>query len=62
MIVKNRKTSRTDEEAEIKLIAKSILEEARKRARYEMDCLTDVILQEARVIARYARKRPFYIS
>jgi hypothetical protein len=47
---------------DLKKIAKSILKEARKRAKYEMDCLTDLVLQEAKVISRYARKRPFYIS
>ena len=47
---------------EIKVIAKTILEEAKKRAKYEMDCLTELVLQEARAISRYARTRPFYIA
>ena len=64
MTTKNRKAPQTEYEAkdEIKIIAKSILIEAKKRAKYEMDCLTDLVLQEARIIARYARKKPFYIS
>ncbi len=56
-----RKMEPTADE-ELKAIAKTILEEARKRAKYEMDCLTEHVLQEAKAIARYARKRPFYIS
>ena len=47
---------------EIKVISKTILKEAKKRAKYEMDCLTELVLQEARIAARYARKRPFYIA
>jgi ElaB/YqjD/DUF883 family membrane-anchored ribosome-binding protein len=47
---------------EIRSIAKQILAEARKRARYEMECLTQAVLHEARVVARYAKDRPFYIS
>ncbi|MFH0897023.1 MAG: hypothetical protein V1850_03105 [Candidatus Bathyarchaeota archaeon] len=52
--------ARTDDD--IKVIAKTILEEAKKRAKYEMNCLTELVLEEARAIARYARKRPFYIA
>ena len=47
---------------EIKVISKIILEEAKKRAKYEMDCLTEFVLQEARIVAQYAQKRPFYIA
>ncbi len=47
---------------ETKAIAKTILKAAKKQAKYEMDCLAEYILQEARVVARYARERPFYIA
>ena len=47
---------------DIKAIARTILEEARKRAKYDMDCLTELVLQEAKIVARYSKKRPFYIS
>lgn len=57
-----RKNVSLQADDEIKAIAKTILEEARKRAKYEMDCLTELVLQEARAIARYARRRPFYIT
>ena len=50
------------QEDEVKLIAKMVLKEAKKRAKYEMECLTEFLLQEAKVISRYAQKRPFYIS
>ena len=51
-----------DDEDEVKKIAKTILQEARKRAKFEMDCLTDMVLQEAKIVARYAQQRPFYIA
>jgi hypothetical protein len=47
---------------ELKAIAKAVLKEAKKRAKYEMECLTELVLHEARIVARYARNRPFYIS
>jgi hypothetical protein len=59
MPVKNR-AAKPDEE--VKAIAKAVLKEAKKRAKYEMECLTELVLQEARIVARYARNRPFYIS
>ncbi len=60
---KRKRTDRpAEEDDEVKKIAKTILEEARKRAKYEMDCLTDMVLQEAKIVARYAQRRPFYIS
>ena len=64
MTAKSKKMPRTDIETEdeLKMIARSVLEAAKKRAKYEMDCLTDLVLQEAKVTARYARKKPFYIS
>lgn len=57
---RKKKAANADEET--KVIAKSILKEAKKRAKYEMDCLTELVLQEARIVARYARKKPFYIA
>ena len=64
MTLKNKKDLKDVEEAknDIRKIAKSILKEAKKRAKYEMDCLTDLVLQEAKVVSRYARTRPFYIT
>ena len=64
MTLKNKKILKDEDISrdDLKKIAKSILKEARKRAKYEMDCLTDLVLQEAKVISRYAKKRPFYIS
>ena len=59
MTVKN-KVTKPDEE--VKAIAKAVLSEAKKRAKYEMECLTELVLHEARIVARYARNRPFYIS
>ena len=56
-----RKTTRQNDD-DVKLIAKTILEEANKRAKYEMDCLTELVLVEARAIARYAHKKPFYVA
>ena len=52
----------TNNDAEIKTIAQTVLDEAKKRAESEMECLTDLIIQEATIVARYARKRPFYIA
>jgi len=49
-------------EEQLRSVAKQILDEARKRARFEMECLTQMVLQEARAAARYAREKPFYIS
>jgi len=59
-MAKKKRTIKTDDET--REIAKSILDEARKRAKHEMDYLTELILQEARIAARYARERPFYIA
>jgi ElaB/YqjD/DUF883 family membrane-anchored ribosome-binding protein len=47
---------------QIHSVAKQILDEARRRARFEMECLTQMVLQEAKAAARYAREKPFYIS
>ena len=49
-------------EEQLRSVAKQILDEARRRARFEMECLTQMVLQEAKAAARYARDRPFYIS
>lgn len=58
-MARKRRLFKNDDE--IKQVAKLVLAEAKKRAKHEVDCLTDFILHEARIIARYARKRPFYI-
>ena len=58
----SRRKITPENDDETKVIAKAILKEARKRAKYEMDCLTELVLQEATIVARYARKRPFYIA
>lgn len=47
-----------EKDVEIKTITKTILDEAKKLAQSEMDCLTELVLQEAKIVARYARKRP----
>lgn len=64
MTVKYKKTLKINNKAkdEIKIIAKQILKEAKKRAKYDMECLTEFVIQEAKIISRYARKRPFYIA
>ena len=49
-------------EEQLRSVAKQILDEARRRARFEMECLTQMVLQEAKAAARYARERPFYVS
>jgi len=49
-------------EEQLRSVAKQILDEARKRARFEMECLTRMVLQEARAVTRYAKEKPFYIS
>ncbi len=50
------------EEEQLHSIAEQILNEAKKRAQFEMECLTEMVLQEAKAAARYAHKKPFYIS
>ena len=62
MKVMVRKKRAVGPDDEIKTIARQVLKEAKKRAKFEMDCLMDYILQEAKVAARYAKQRPFYIS
>lgn len=47
---------------QLRSVAKQILNEARKRAHFEMECLTQMLLQEAKAAARYSSQRPFYIS
>jgi hypothetical protein len=59
---KKGKAVKAQQDGELKVIAKRILKEAKKRAKHEMECLTEFILQEARIAARYAKERPFYIS
>ncbi len=49
-------------EEQLHSVAKQILDEAKKRAHYEMECLTQMVLTEAKAAARYAREKPFYIS
>jgi len=63
-MAKDKKTQKIDDESQedIKIIAKQILKEARRRAKHDMDCLTDLVLHEAKIISRYANKRPFYIT
>jgi len=56
-----RKKIVSEHDDQTKAIAKLVFEEAKKLAKYEMDCLTKFVLQEAKIAARYARKRPFYI-
>lgn len=64
MTVKYKKTLKINNKAkdEIKIIAKRILKEAKKRAKYDMECLTEFVIQEAKIVSRYARERPFYIA
>lgn len=57
-----RKKRLAQPEDEIKVVAKQILNEARKRAKHEMNCLTELVLHEAKIVARYSHERPFYIS
>lgn len=49
-------------EDELRSVARQILTEAKKRARFEMECLTQMVLQEARAVSRYSKNKPFYIS
>lgn len=49
-------------EDQLRSVAKQILTEAKKRARFEMECLTQMVVQEAKAAARYSRMKPFYIS
>jgi ElaB/YqjD/DUF883 family membrane-anchored ribosome-binding protein len=58
---KRRKDPMTPEE-QLRSVAQQILYEARRRAHFEMECLTQMVLQEAKAAARYARDKPFYIS
>ncbi len=60
----NRRKKKEDMPAEDQLrsVAKQVLVEARRRARYEMECLTQMVLQEARAVSRYSKSKPFYIS
>ena len=60
-MMRKKRDAKTEADDDIKAVAKAVLEEARKRAKYEMECLTELILQEAKVVSRYARDRPFYI-
>ncbi len=60
----NRRKRKEDVPAEDQLrsVAKQVLVEARRRAHYEMECLTQMVLQEARAVSRYSKSKPFYIS
>ena len=58
----SRKKRLTGTDNDIRTVAQSILEEAKKRAKNDMECLTEFVLQEAKVVSRYARSRPFYIA
>jgi hypothetical protein len=49
-------------EEQLRSVAKQILNEARRRAHFEMECLTEMVIQEAKAAARYAKKKPFYVS
>ena len=62
-MARRKRTVKMDEnDDEVRKIAEIILDEARKRAKYEMDCLTEMVLQEAKIVARYAQRKPFYIA
>jgi len=58
----SRKKKLMSPEEELRSVARQILVEARKRARFEMECLTQMVLQEAKAVARYTKTKPFYIS
>jgi hypothetical protein len=60
----NRRKKREESPAddELHLVARQILAEAKKRARFEIECLTQMVLQEAKAISRYSKSKPFYIS
>lgn len=57
-----KKKGQMSAEDQLRSVAKQILNEARKRAHFEMECLTQMVLQEAKAAARYSRQKPFYIS
>ncbi len=59
---RKRKKEDVPADDQLRSVAKQVLSEARKRARYEMECLTQMVLQEARAVSRYSRCRPFYVS
>ncbi|MCJ7634919.1 FAM114 family protein [Candidatus Bathyarchaeota archaeon] len=58
----SKKKEQMSAENQLRSVAKQILNEARKRAHFEMECLTQMLLQEAKAVARYSRQKPFYIS
>ena len=57
-----KKEEEVPAEDELRSVARQILAEAKKRAQYEMECLTQMVLQEARAVSRYSKIKPFYIS
>ncbi len=60
--ISKKKKEQMSAEQQLRSVAKQILNEARKRAHFEMECLTRMVLLEAKAAARYSIKKPFYIS
>jgi len=59
--VRNKRDPMTAEE-QLRSVAEQVLNEAKKRAHFEMECLTQMVLLEAKAAARYAHTKPFYVS
>ncbi len=49
-------------EEQLRSVAEQVLNEAKKRAHFEMECLTQMLVLEAKAAARYAHTKPFYVS
>ena len=49
-------------EEQLHSVAEQVLNEAKKRAHFEMECLTQMVVLEAKAAARYAHTKPFYVS
>ena len=49
-------------EEQLRSVAEQVLNEAKKRAHLEMECLTQMVVLEAKAAARYAHTKPFYVS
>jgi len=62
MYTRKKKKEESPPEDELRSVARQILAEAKRRAQYEMECLTQMVLQEAKAVARYSKSKPFYIS
>lgn len=58
---RNKREPMTAEE-QLRSVAEQVLNEAKKRAHFEMECLTQMVVLEAKAAARYAHIRPFYVS